>query len=198
MIHPSTRLLLWCLVVGASQHLEGVWVVAAALVLLMWAFLATGARIKRLLMRTRWLMLAMFSVFAWGTPGYLLWAEAGWASPSLEGLLLATNHILRLVCTLALVAILLESTPTPRLVAGLYGLARPLDWLGLDRGRAATRLELVLRYAESASPTRSWREWLDGAVPVAQSSVILEHLPFRALDGVAVVGAVVLLGWWFQ
>ena len=44
------------------------------------------------------------------------------------------------------------------LVAGLHGLTLPLSWLGLDRGRMAVRLMLVMQYVEQAPPGRHWRE----------------------------------------
>jgi hypothetical protein len=63
-----------------------------------------------------------------------------------------------LLMMLAGLAVLLAYTSRPRLIYGLYGLARPLVWLGFDRRAFAVRLGLTLDYVEHAPrPVR----WLD-------------------------------------
>ncbi|MBD5800740.1 Energy-coupling factor transporter transmembrane protein EcfT [Azoarcus sp. Aa7] len=122
------------------------------------------SRCLKLLRRVRLLIFAILVLFAGFTPGEALLAGLPELSPSREGLMLAAEHVGRLVAVVLCVALLLEGLPASRLVGGLHALLRPLGWLGLPTERLAVRLMLVLRYVESA-PAAAWRDWLeDGGV----------------------------------
>ena len=105
------------------------------------AFLFAPARHEgwRLLRRTRWLMAVLLLTYAYSLPGIPLWPSLGWASPSVEGLQQGALRIGRLVLLLAGLAVLLAYTSRPRLIYGLYALARPLAWRGFDRRAFAGR-----------------------------------------------------------
>jgi len=201
MFHPSVLLLLWCGLLLLTQVVEGAVALVVALGVSGFAAWRSGSRFGALVRRTRYLMLALVVIFAWGSPGYLIWPQAGWASPSAEGVSLALTHAARLLCVLSLVAWLLVAMPTPRLVAALHGLCWPLQWLGLDRSRAAVRLSLVLEYTASArgGPTH-WRQWLaEPAEPVAHAELELPHQPLRLPDWLALAalsGALFGLALW--
>ncbi|MFW5395978.1 MAG: hypothetical protein XXXNARYT_001706, partial [Candidatus Accumulibacter regalis] len=64
-MHPTTRLVVWLLLLLASQCLDGEQLLAALLVL---PFLGPAAlrRALRLAWRTRWLFLSLFVIVAWG------------------------------------------------------------------------------------------------------------------------------------
>ena len=195
-LHPAVRLLLWAASVVVLQSLGGNplrWTVAVLAIIV--AF-AAPSRAVRLLFRARWLILALLLVFAWSTPGRLLWPQADWASPSAEGLALAADHCARLAGLLMLVALLLEHTTRESLVSGFYALLKPLPALGLDRTRLALRLDLVLRYTDAPLPRNRWREWLrSGPGPGATDSVCLKLHPLRAADMIAMVVAATICLW---
>ncbi len=136
--------------------------VAAILALLLAAFVAR-ARWRKLMWRSRWVFAALILIFSFGTPGLLAFPSLGVLGPSVDGLVAAVEHGLRLAAIVSLVAVLLEHSAPAILVSGLYSLARPLSWAGLDASRAAVRLMLVLEFVDQP-PRAGWREWLGESV----------------------------------
>ena len=164
--HPAARILLWC---GWAVAVE-----RAALpqfpflaVALATAFLFAPVRHEtwRLLRRTRWLMAVLLLTYAYTLPGTPLWPPLEWASPTLEGLQQGALRVVRLALMLAGLAVLLASTSRPRLIYGLYGLARPLTWFGFDRRAFAVRLGLTLDYVEHAPKPARWLDALRAPLP---------------------------------
>ena len=184
----------WAGAIALTQRLEQRPLLIAAVLLLLAAAWADPTRAWTLVKRARYLLLAIFMVFAWGTPGRLLWPQSGWLSPSAEGVALALTHGLRLLCVLSLVALLLARLAVSRLVCGLCGVLWPLRWLGLNVPRAALRLELVLRYCTADNARLTWREWLSGPPARHERPVRLALRPFRPMDWLSLVGVGVLLG----
>lgn len=180
VLHPTARIALWLLLLLAIQCLEG-WLLAAAfagLPLLGRAALRRGAR---LVWRSRWLILSLFVVFAWGVAGEPL--AAGRAMPTHEGLHEAWLHMGRLLLVLLAVAAFLESIPLPELLAGSRQLLSPLRRLGLDSDRAVVRLMLVLHYVETLPRPRDWRILLDPPAPAAgQIAGFAEFAEFVEVD----------------
>jgi hypothetical protein len=82
--------------------------------------------------------------YAWSLPGTPLLPQLGVYSPTAAGLDAGAWRAGRLLLMLAGVAVLLATTPGARLVYGLYALAAPLAWFGLDRRAFAVRLGLTL------------------------------------------------------
>lgn len=188
MLHPTVRLVLWGAAVASTQLLPLYGLLAIGGMIFPAAALLARARFFLLLKRTRWLLLSIAILFALATPGVLLMTELGSVGPTREGVTLGLMQLMRLVLVLAMLAILLQFTPLDDLVSGLYGLLRPLAWLGLDRGRVALRLLLVLRYAEQAPPGANWREWLERAdSPVDAGPVMLHSAPLAPADYVVLV-----------
>lgn len=158
--HPAARLVAWVAVVVGCQALTG-WSLAAAL-LVGAAGLGGGPRRRwfALARRSRWLLLSLLLLMAWGTPGELLWSGGG--APTVDGVLAGATQAARLLLMLAAVAMLVEKMPTPDLLAGGYVLLRPLRVLGLCPERVVARLALVLDYVEALPPPRDWRTLLGG------------------------------------
>jgi len=84
-----------------------------AFLLLLYALVGTPspATLARMLKRLRWLLLAIFLVYGWWTPGISLWPAAGALSPTIEGLYLGMLRVLALIAIIAAVHLLLQSTP---------------------------------------------------------------------------------------
>lgn len=189
MLHPTVRLIVWGVAAALVQ-----WMPATGLSLMCAAALATGVwlaprRLRLLLKRTRWLILSLVLLFAVATPGVYLLPSLGSLGPTQEGMRLGFEHLMRLLFVLATLAVLLQITDMEGLVAGLHGLILPLSWLGLDRGRVAVRLMLVMRYVEQAPPGRHWREWLQGNAAEGEPVRLRLHAsPLGAADIAVLAG----------
>lgn len=194
MLHPTVRLIVW----GAAAAFVQ-WLPATGLSLMCAAALAAGARLapqrlQLLLKRTRWLILSLVLLFAVATPGVYLLPSLGSFGPTEEGVRLGFEHLMRLVFVLATLAVLLQITGVEGLVAGLHGLMRPLSWLGLDRGRVAVRLMLVMHYVEQSPPGRRWREWLQGNVAEEEPVGLRLQASALGLADFAVLAGLTLAG----
>jgi energy-coupling factor transporter transmembrane protein EcfT len=153
-VHPTTRLVVWLLLLLASQCLDGEQLLAALLVL---PFLGPAAlrRALRLAWRTRWLFLSLFVIVAWGAAGEPAWGGA--LAPTREGLLAAATHGGRLLLALSAVAVLVEWMPVPELLVATHRLLQPLRRCGVDPDRSVVRLLLVMRHIETLPRPRDWR-----------------------------------------
>lgn len=159
-MHSGSVIVLWMACVVVLQVLSPVPLAVAAGLCALAGWRFAPSRSLKLLRRVRFLVLAILVLFAGFTPGEALVPALPEFSPSREGLVLAAEHVGRLVAVVLCVALLLEGLPVSRLVGGLHALLRPLGWLGLPTERLAVRLMLVLRYVESA-PAAAWRDWLE-------------------------------------
>src|SRR3990172_7835371 len=158
--HPAAQILTWCLLVAIMQVLAfGALLIAGGLILLA-AFVISRHKFILLLRRTRWIMLSLLLIYAYSTPGQPLSDALGMFSPSREGLVDGVLQLTRLLAALAGLAILLDRLHRQQLIAGLYTLFAPLQWIGLSRERFAVRLALTLHYAEVAMLRRPGR-WQD-------------------------------------
>jgi energy-coupling factor transport system permease protein len=149
-LHPAAQILAWCLLVTVMQFLALAALLAAAAPVLLCALVVSGHKFSQLLRRTRWIMLSLLLIYAFSTPGEPLLNALGVFSPSREGVTDGVLQLTRLLAALAWLAILLDRLHRQALIAGLYTLLAPLNWIGLPRDRVAVRLALTLHYAEVA------------------------------------------------
>lgn len=162
--HPGTQILAWCLLVAALQMMTHGALVAVAGAVLVSALVFSRIKLFQLVRRTRWIMLSLLAIYAYSTPGNPLAEALGAASPTREGLSDGAVQLARLLAALASLALVLDRLPREQLIAGLYALLGPLQWLGVPRDRVAVRLALTLHYAEAAvfRGAHDWREALHG------------------------------------
>ncbi|MDO9011804.1 MAG: CbiQ family ECF transporter T component [Gallionella sp.] len=195
-LHPATQILIWCVLVAAMQFLTPTTLFVTGALVLSLAFALSGHKFVQLMRRTRWILFSLWLIYAYSTPGQDVWDAP--FSPSLEGLLDGGLQLMRLLVALAGLAILLDRLHRQQLIAGLYSLFAPLEWLGLSRERLAVRLALTLHYAEVAMlrETRSWQDWLHSLFePHGEVSKSME-LPvyrFARLDVLLLAGVLLLL-----
>lgn len=152
-----------------------------AVLLSFWMLLTHRARFLKLLRRVRLLILVLFAVTLFMTPGTALFPAWG-LYPTAEGLTLALTQLLRLIGMLAAVTWLLETTDDQALAAGSLALLQPLagqrDW----PERAVARLLLVFHYLEAAPKPRNLHDIL--AMARAGDAPPLEGVPHQiTLDG---------------
>lgn len=154
--HPASLLLLWFTFLWAYSVRSGVVLVGSCLVVMVWAFLSASLHLRRLLRRSIWLMLTLFVVFAWMTPGTPL---SFMPLATVEGLYLAVMQSTRVLLAIASLALVLQYLSRTDLVAGMYFFLAPLCRIGLPAKRLAVRLMLTLEEVERAAmPTHLMSE----------------------------------------
>ena len=200
--HPVTQITIWICLAIVVQTLQSVFLPILTAALGYIAFKAHPLRMLALLRRTRWIMVSLLVIYAFLTPGEPLWSLPYFPNPTQEGLLDGLMQLGRLVCMLAGLSILLTSLSQDGLISGLYILSYPLRYIGVSRERAAVRLALTLRYAETAmqETAKDWRSGIERALEVKDETVSELELPIQVLTWIDVllliVIGVILIGMW--
>lgn len=140
-LQSVTVILLWLVLVGGALYLPSPQLLFASAVFLMIAFIVAHEQVRRILFRSRWLMISLIGLFVWLTPGTPIPWTGG---ATFEGARFAADQLARLLLSIAAVAVLLRTLDSSRLIAGLRDLAAPLAVLGINRDRLAVRLALTL------------------------------------------------------
>lgn len=158
-MHPTTALLVWLAAVLATQFLgyAGLGMLATALLLVRPALWRAWLAYVR---RARWLLLTLWLILAYNTPGEAL-ADLAWA-PTYEGVGEASLQAVRLLAMLGCLAWLFGHLGRDGLVSALWGLLRPLQGFGLDCARLVVRLSLVLENLQATPEKGAWKKILAG------------------------------------
>lgn len=201
-LHPATQILIWCVLVTVMQFLPSARLLVAGALVLSLAFLLSRHKFVQLVRRTRWIMLSLWLIYAYSTPGQPVSEALGSVSPSIEGLQDGGLQLMRLLAALAGLAILLDRLHRQQMIAGLYVLFAPLQWLGLSRERLAVRLALTLHYAEVAMlRTQSWQDNLRSLTTenieqqTGNRQMELPVYRFLPADVLILTGSLLLLLW---
>lgn len=170
-MHPTAALLVWLAAVLAVQFLgyTGLGLLAAGLLLARPALWRAWLAYVR---RARWLLLSLWLILAYNTPGEAL-ADQAWA-PTYEGVAEASLQAVRLVGMLGCLAWLFGLLGRDGLVSALAGLLRPLQGLGLDTMRLVVRLSLVLENLQMAPEKGAWKKMLAGDPAFAGGPDVLQ------------------------
>ena len=146
MLHPQIRILILLVFITATATARPAILLAAATLLAL-AYAATGSRdpaaLGRMILRLRWLFIAILLVYGWWTPGEALLPAAGSFSPAREGLYTGLLRVAALVIIVCAVNLLVSSTQRGQLLSALYVLTRPV-LTHARRERFAVRLLLTL------------------------------------------------------
>lgn len=168
-MHPSTILAAWFFVAVTSQMLAGELLLAALLLLPLCGTVALR-RWLQFVWRTRWLLVSLALILAWGTAGDAAWNSP--LAPSREGLQHAGTHAGRLLLLLMAVVVLRQHLPLRDMLSGFYRLLAPLRRCGLDVDRALVRLLLVLDTLDHLPRPADWRALL--TAPVSGQSQVFD------------------------
>jgi energy-coupling factor transport system permease protein len=200
-LHPTLKILLLILLAIVVQHASLPLLAFAGCALLLLALLQQVTLLRKLLLRSRWLLLTLLLIYACTTPGEYL---HGWESLPLtyEGLHHGLLQAARLTVMLAGLALLLGTTPRDNLMAGIYRLIYPLQYLGISPDRFAARLWLTLHYVELERPQQHvpfWQRFERASQTQQQeiSHVRFEVSHFLVRDWVILTAALLLAGWSF-
>jgi len=191
-LHPTAALLVWLTAVLAVQFLgyTGLGLLAAGLLLARPALWRAWLAYVR---RARWLLLSLWLILAYNTPGEAL-ADLAWA-PTYEGMAEASLQAVRLLGMLGCLAWLFSLLGRDGLVSALAGLLRPLQRLGLDTTRLVIRLSLVLENLQVSPEKGAWKKMLAGDPAFAGGPDVL-HVSQSAWvprDTFVVMGCAILL-----
>lgn len=190
-MHPTTRLVVWFLVLLGSQCLTGVPLLLALLALPLFGTQALR-RCASLVWRMRWLLIALLCILGWGGAGEPLWN--GVPAPSREGVAAALTQIGHLLLVLMGVTVLRELLPLNDLMAGAHRLFEPLRRAGFDPDRGLVRLLLVLRHLETMPKRTDWQGLLNQPAAVTVEVFEMADRPLGLADYLTMVGALALLG----
>lgn len=193
-MHPACALIVWLAAVVGVQFID----YAGLALLLAGILLSTPGAASRWfasIRRARWLLLTMWLILAYHTPGDAF-NDQSWA-PTYEGMAEASLQGIRLVAMLACLAWLFVRLGSAGMVCGLWGLLGPLRRLGVDVERLVVRLSLVLENLQAAPEKGRWRRILAGEMimPGGPAVLRLEAVPWTVRDSlVAAAAAAGLLG----
>ncbi|PKO26313.1 MAG: hypothetical protein CVU35_00130 [Betaproteobacteria bacterium HGW-Betaproteobacteria-8] len=163
-MHPSVRIIALFVFAVLIYGLSGYALYLACILMLVslfcfdflkcrWSSFPGLAEFLKILKRVRYILLFLFIVYAFNTPGEYI--SSGYSiAPTYEGIVAGIEQALRLASILAGLALLLVTTDRDQLLSGLYYLARPFRYSGLDPERFAVRLWLTLYYVEHGMKTR--------------------------------------------
>lgn len=197
MFHPAACFLLWLFFALGVQIFSAPVLIAAAVLLLM-----PGAALRRrwwkMLWRAKWLLLSLWLILAYGTPGEF-WLGLGWA-PTLEGMGGASLHATRLMVLIGSLAWLFELLPQEKFLAALWVLTQPFGQRRSGAERMVIRLALVFDYLQQMPEKNSWRHFLtEMPVSAGEKNTVTIQLPlWQAHDWMMIVGgamAIFVLGY---
>lgn len=128
-VHPLVRVVV-LLVFTTGMALAQPAVLLAGTVLLMLGFTLAGFPaihgLVMMVLRLRWLLLALLVVYGWWTPGEILFPGLGSLSPTLPGLRQGLLRVTALVCIISAVHLLIQTTERGQLLAALMLITGPL------------------------------------------------------------------------
>jgi energy-coupling factor transport system permease protein len=145
-VHPLIRVVA-LLVFVAGLALAKPALLAAGIGLLLLLNLLAGfpapGVLLQMVLRLRWLLLAIVLVYGWWTPGTSLLPAIGSWSPTLEGVVAGLLRVLSLVLIVAAVHLLLQKTTRSELLPAIMQLIRPVTTYSV-RERLAVRMLLSI------------------------------------------------------
>ena len=193
MWHPASLLLAWLGFAIALQWLGLTLLAGLVAVCLVLMIIFAAERGRKLLWRSRWLLLSLTVLFLFLTPGEFLPGFWGQLGLTYEGLQHAGEQLCRLLAILASLALLHQQVGTRGLLAGLYWLLGPFPW----RETTVVRLMLVLEFVEQKQQA-SWRDWLaadhrHADIPEKSNHYTLAMPAFRNRDRLLVGGLLTAL-----
>jgi energy-coupling factor transporter transmembrane protein EcfT len=201
-MHPSLRILLLLLLAIVIQfmNLQSLAIVGGTL-LAMALYWHIGL-LRKIMYRSRWLMLTLLLVYAYTTPGEYVRAWDTVFAPTYEGLHEGVLQAGRLTMMLAALALLLGTTQRPELMAGIYFLIRPFSVIGVPVDRFTARLWLTMHYVEEEQPGQQGTFWnrfdaVSNPAEHAMIDTVRFSLPkFTFIDWMLLLTAISAVIWW--
>jgi energy-coupling factor transporter transmembrane protein EcfT len=198
-LHPSLKIILLVLLAAGVQHTGWYMLALVGCVLVLLTMYWHVALLRKLLFRSRWLLLTLVTIYAFTTPGEYL---PGWESYGLtyEGLHQGALQTVRLTIMLTGLALLLGTTERDALMAGIYRLINPLRIFKISPDRFTARLWLTLHYVEQERPRHKLPFWqrfeqISEQLPEQIDHVRFEVPQFVLRDWLVLLAATALAVW---
>lgn len=194
--HPSLRLILAALAIGGAFAANAAGVLVAVLIAVATCGGAQRKRWGNLLWRSRWLLLAILLAVGLTEPGEHLFPGI---PGTREGLMAATDQMLRIVASLLVVAWLLAGERS-ELVAGVLGIGMMLGHRVQPAIKhLAVRLVMVIELVEDRRV--HWVDLLSGPVDAPERNTLSIQLSNwtprdRNILLLAAAALVLVLAWW--
>jgi energy-coupling factor transporter transmembrane protein EcfT len=197
-LHPSCALIVWLAAVLGVQFVgyAGLALVVAGALMLK---PAAASRWLGYIRRARWLLLTLWLILAYNTPGEAF-HDLAWA-PTYEGMAEANLQAARLLAMLACLAWLFVRLGHDGMVGGLWGMLQPVRAAGVDVERLVVRLSLVLENLQTPPEKGAWKRMLAAEASTVGGREVLHFSLMRwarhdtllvALSGLGLIGAVLL------
>jgi energy-coupling factor transport system permease protein len=201
-MHPSLRILALILLAVSVQFLQALPLLVIEIILFIIALWLHASPLRRMLYRSRWLLLTLLLIFAFTTPGeYLEWWYFNTA-PTYEGISFGMLQAGRLIIMLTGLSILLGTTQRDALMAGIFPLLSPLRRIGMSPERFTARLWLTIHYVEQAPMVKKGAALSElEKFELTDPSVGAEHIrftlpAFSRIDWAIVLATCLLSGAW--
>jgi energy-coupling factor transport system permease protein len=153
-VHPLIRLSALLVFIAGLAFARPLFLASGAGLLLV-LYSITGfpalARLLQMIVRLRWLLLAILLVYGWWTPGNDLFPFMGTWSPTSEGIFTGLLRIFSLLLIVAAVHLLLQLTSRSELLPAIMQAIRPVTTATV-RTRLAVRILLTLEAVTKVQP----------------------------------------------
>lgn len=183
------------------QHMQIVPLTICAGAILATVGLVRAPDFLLLIRRARWLLLSIALIYAYATPGEFVPYLPDAMAPTYEGLRDGAIQALRLALMLASLSLLLATTNRAQIMAGIYQLLKPFQFLGAQPERFSARLWLTLHYVEHMPPgtlkklrQESWNMAALDTLDDGPELIVLEFSPWHWGDYLVI--ALLPLLWW--
>lgn len=201
--HPAVLVTAGCFFILWIQFISPFALLSFSAFLILLASFFSWQTYWRIFKRLRFIFLALLVLFAWQTPGQLIFPAFGQFSPSYEGLELAALQAARLLGCISIVALLMDKLSPLDWVNGLYGLSRPFKSFCFSPDRFAIRVFLIFNFMQQqnhSSPKlmQSWRSLLNDADLAPRDLPAYEPVVLKKIDKVCIAamwGFAILVGW---
>lgn len=127
-----------------KQAWSGLFLFILPLLYLFYKYPQTGMKVVLLARRLRWFYLSIIILYFWFYPGIELFPWMGKFSPIQEGMNEAGLRITSLLIVISYSVFFISLTPRGEIISAIQYLLNPLTYIGIDSGRFALRLGLVL------------------------------------------------------
>jgi energy-coupling factor transporter transmembrane protein EcfT len=200
-VHPTLRILSLIFLAVAVQFMQLSLLVIVLGVLLAMALSRHAALLRKVMSRSRWLLLTLLLVYAFTTPGEYVQGWGATVAPTYEGLSQGLLQGARLILMLTGLVILLGTTSRPEVMAGIYLLLKPLRFMGISVDRFTARLWLTMHYVEEGRPPSKTSFWaLFESVDASDGHAAIDTVrfslpPMTRYDGIAVLALAILAIW---
>lgn len=159
-LHPFVWLFMWVFAIIGFQGTSEIWRAIGLIACLIFFFIKQSGWFISLCRRSSILLVMTGVLFAWRTPGVTLFPVESifwmYLTPTYEGILVASAHLLSLFIFLALAAFFLTFLTQSQILIGLY---RICAWLPFVKAAQFTiRIFLVLEQLNDKNPDHNLKQ----------------------------------------